>query len=253
MDSMVVFPERLLQLFRQARHVAVLTGAGISAESGVPTFRDAQTGLWERFRPEELASPEAFRRDPRLVWEWYAWRRELVSRAAPNPGHIALAALESHFQEFTLITQNVDGLHQRAGSGARFPVIELHGNLLRTKCFADDQIVDNWQENGELPPRCPRCAGPLRPDVVWFGELLPAEALEAARLAASSCDLFLSIGTSGLVEPAASLPFHALSAHIPVVEINPNPTPLSAQATFVLSGLAGQVVPSLVQAIWPER
>jgi NAD-dependent deacetylase len=249
MKNSLVFPDWLLQLLRQARHVAVLTGAGISAESGVPTFRDAQTGLWERFRPEELASPEAFRRDPRLVWEWYAWRRELVSRASPNAGHFALVELEKRLPTFTLITQNVDGLHQRAGSGLRFPVIELHGNIQRTKCFEEDQIVETWEETGEIPPRCPRCAGLLRPDVVWFGELLPAEALNAALAAAAGCDLFLSVGTSGLVEPAASLPFHALSAHTPVVEINPNPTPLSVLATIVLPGPAGEVLPALVKAL----
>jgi NAD-dependent deacetylase len=251
MESSVAFPEQLLQQFRQAQHVVVLTGAGISAESGVPTFRDAQTGLWARFKPEELASPEAFRRDPRLVWEWYAWRRDLVARVAPNPGHSALVELEKHFPVFTLITQNVDGLHQRAGSGARFPVIELHGNIQRTKCFEDGQIVESWDENGELPPRCPRCGGLLRPDVVWFGELLPSEALDAAFAATGACDLFLSVGTSALVEPAASLPFRALAAKIPVVEINLNPTPLSRLATFVLSGPAGELLPALVQSLWP--
>jgi len=250
MENAFVFSDRLLQQFKQAQHVVALTGAGISAESGVPTFRDAQTGLWERFRPEELASPEAFRRDPRLVWEWYAWRRELVSKVSPNAGHLALVELEKRLPVFTLITQNVDGLHQRAGSGARFPVIELHGNIQRTKCFVDGQIVNTWEEDGELPPRCPRCAGLLRPDVVWFGELLPAEALSAAIAAAAGCDLFLSIGTSGLVEPAASLPYRALAAHIPVVEINPHPTPLSSLATFAIPASAGEVLPALVQAVW---
>ncbi len=165
------------------------------------------------------------------------------------PGTCALVELEKRLPAFTLITQNVDGLHQRAGSGVRFPVIELHGNIQRTKCFEEDQVVETWEETGELPPRCPRCAGLLRPDVVWFGELLPAEALNAAFAAASGCDLFLSVGTSGLVEPAASLPFRALAAHIPVVEINPNPTPLSSLATLVLSGRAGEVLPALVKAL----
>jgi NAD-dependent deacetylase len=249
MGKSLVFPEWLPRQLRQARHLVVLTGAGISAESGVPTFRDAQTGLWERFRPEELASPEAFRRDPRLVWEWYAWRRERISRASPNAGHFALVELEKRLPSFTLITQNVDGLHQRAGSGLRFPVIELHGNIQRTKCFDEDQVVETWEETGLIPPRCPRCAGWLRPDVVWFGELLPVEALNAALAAATGCDLFLSVGTSGLVEPAASLPFLALSAHVPVVEVNPNSTPLSALATVVLPGPAGEVLPALVKAL----
>jgi NAD-dependent deacetylase len=250
MDNTVHIPDSLLQQFRQAQHVVVLTGAGISAESGVPTFRDAQTGLWKRFKPEELASLEAFRRDSRLVWEWYAWRRELVSRAAPNAGHLALVELEKRFPAFTLITQNVDGLHQRAGSGVRFPVIELHVNIQRTKCLEDGQLVDSWEEIGEVPPRCPRCAGLLRPDVVWFGELLPTEALNAAFTAAAGCDMFLSVGTSGLVEPAALLPLRALAAHIPVVEINLNPTPLSNLATYLLPGPSGQILPALVRAIW---
>ncbi len=249
MDSTISIPTRLIQQLRAARRVAGLTGAGVSAESGVPTFRDAQTGLWERFRPEELASPEAFRRDPALVWKWYAWRRELVSKAAPNPAHFALAELEKRPPGFTLVTQNVDGLHQRAGSGSRFPLIELHGNLGRVKCSEDGEPVESWEEAGGMPPRCPRCGGLLRPDVVWFGELLPAEALEAAVAAASACDLFLSVGTSGLVEPAASLPYRALAAGAPVVEINPTSTPLSRRATYVLSGLAGEVLPELVKVL----
>src|SRR6185436_10152592 len=138
--------------------------------SGVPTFRDAQTGLWANFKPEELATTDAFRRQPKLVWEWYAWRREKVSSVQPNPGHLALAELEKRVPHFTLVTQNVDGLHQRAGSRN---VLELHGNILRTKCFEEDVIVSEWADDGAVPPRCPKCRGPLRPDVVWFGEMLP--------------------------------------------------------------------------------
>ena len=149
-------PSALIDALRRARQVAVLTGSGISAESGVPTFRDAQTGLWEKFRPEELATTEAFRRNPRLVWEWYAWRRELVAGAQPNGGHLALAELERRLPRFTLLTQNVDGLHQRAGSRN---VIELHGNITRTKCFDENVVVDRWTDTGEVPPRCPRCGG----------------------------------------------------------------------------------------------
>lgn len=244
------FPAQLIQELRQAGHIAVLTGAGISAESGVPTFRDAQTGLWARYSPEELATPQAFRRNPRLVWEWYAWRRELVTKAEPNPGHLALAQLEAYFSArngcFTLITQNVDGLHQRAGSQN---VIELHGNINRTKCFEEEIIVETWPPTGDVPPACPYCGGYLRPDVVWFGENLPASALVAASTAAQTCDVFMSIGASGLVQPAASLPYLALRHGAVVVEINPDETPLTAQVTYVFNGLAGQVLPILWQVL----
>src|SRR5262245_45589091 len=189
------FDPHLLELLRRASRVAALTGAGISAASGIPTFRDAQTGLWARFRPEELATPAAFRRDPQLVWDWYEWRRGLVARAAPNAGHRALARLQARLPAFVLITQNVDGLHQRAGSRT---VIELHGNIARNKCFAEDLVVDQWDPSAR-PPRCPRCGASLRPDVVWFGEALPAQALAAAEAAAQDCEVFFSIGTSALV------------------------------------------------------
>jgi NAD-dependent deacetylase len=244
------FPNSLIERLRAAQRVAVLTGAGISAESGVPTFREAQTGLWARYRAEELATPEAFRRNPSLVWEWYTWRRELVCAARPNPGHTALAEMELRFPAFTLITQNVDGLHQRAGSGQRFPVIELHGNIQRTRCWQENTLVDTWEETGVIPPRCPKCGGLLRPDVVWFGETLPQEALHIALQATQECEVFFSIGTSGLVEPAASLPVLALQAGKFVIEVNPNPTPLTNQASYVLRGFAGEILPAVVQAIW---
>jgi NAD-dependent deacetylase len=236
---------------REARNVAVLTGAGISAESGIPTFRDALTGLWARYRPEDLATPEAFARDPRLVWEWYAWRRGIVQRAEPNAGHHALARLERLVPDFVLVTQNVDGLHQRAGSAR---VFELHGNILRTRCSRQGIIVERWVDGPEPPPRCATCGAPLRPDVVWFGELLPGEALHAAWDAASACDVFLSIGTSNLVEPAASLPWRAASAGAEVIVIN---TAVTGQRTgphiHHLVGSAGEVLPTLLAAAWPER
>lgn len=241
-------PPELIEALRNAQHVAVLTGAGISAESGIPTFRDAQTGLWAQYRPEQLATPEAFMRDPRLVWEWYAWRRELVSRAAPNPGHFALATLQQHVPQVTVITQNVDGFHQQAGSQT---VIELHGNITRTKCFDDNTIVDQWPETDEVPPPCPSCNGLLRPDVVWFGESLPVEALTTAYAATTSCDLFFSIGTSALVHPAASLPYEALQRGIRVVEINPDATPLTGDVHYSLRGPSGVVLPDLLAATWP--
>ena len=238
-------PERLVETLRNAQSVAVLTGSGISAESGVPTFRDAQTGLWASYDPMDLATPEAFARDPRLVWEWYAWRRELVEGASPNPGHEALAELERHVPELVLITQNVDGLHRRAGSQR---IIELHGNIMRSKCSREGVAVEPRKEDPEVPPTCPRCDSPLRPDVVWFGEMLPAGALEEAFEAARSCDLFLSIGTSSLVQPAASLPFEALREGIAVVEVNPDETPLTRHAEYALRGRAGEVLPALVRA-----
>jgi len=235
-----------VEALRGARAVAVLTGSGVSAESGVPTFRDAQTGLWAHYDPADLATPEAFERDPGLVWEWYEWRRKLVREAAPNPGHLALAQLERRVSRFTLVTQNVDGLHQRAGSGG---VIELHGNITHTKCSVEDVLVEDYAPES-TPPVCPNCGAPLRPDVVWFGEALPADALRAASGAAGSCDLFFSVGTSGLVQPAASLPFEALRGGATVVEVNPDETPLSRRADHVLRGRAGEVLPALVEAVY---
>jgi NAD-dependent deacetylase len=248
MTSMdITIPQDLIRALRSARRVTALTGAGVSAESGVPTFREALTGLWAQYNPEELATPQAFRRNPKLVWEWYASRRQQLSQVQPNPGHLALAEMEPHFGCFTLITQNVDGLHQRAGSRN---IIELHGNIQRVRCFDEDTPVETWPEGEEVPPRCPCCGGLLRPDVVWFGELLAPAALEAAFSAARACDVFLSIGTSGLVQPAASLPPMAIEQGTVVVEINPNPTPLTPYMTHVLSGPAGVVLPQLVQAVW---
>ena len=224
----------------------VLTGSGVSAESGVPTFRDAQTGLWERYDPQELATPEAFEHNPRLVWEWYSWRRELVGKAKPNPGHLALAELERMSSLFMLITQNVDGLHRTAGNEN---VIELHGNIRHSKCSEEGVVVEEPDESEDIPPRCPHCGASLRPDVVSFGEALPYEAFEAAVDAARNCDLFFSVGTSSLVYPAASLPYEALNSGATLVEINPDETPLSARANFVLRGTAGEIMPELVEAL----
>ncbi len=215
----------------------------------MPTFRDAQTGLWSKYRPEDLATPEAFRRNPRLVWEWYQSRRERVGSVSPNAGHVALAELERRVPRFTLITQNVDGLHQRAGSKR---VIELHGNIVRTKCFDENVLVDSWPETKDVPPRCPKCGGYLRPDVVWFGEALPSGAFEAADEAARNCDLFFSVGTSTVVYPAAALPATALDAGATIVEINPNPTPLTPSAHFALHGPSGVILPQLLDAAWPK-
>jgi NAD-dependent deacetylase len=235
---------------RAARRVVVLTGAGVSAESGIPTFRDALTGLWARYRPEELATPEAYRRNPTLVWDWYRVRRQLVTRAEPNPAHRALADLES-LVSLTLITQNVDGLHRRAGS--RDP-IELHGSLLRARCTGEGTVVEQWEEVEPGPPTCRRCGARLRPDVVWFGEALPAGALGRAQEASASCDLFLSVGTSNLVEPAGSLPWLAAGAGARVVVVNSSmERQRSGDRIHHLVGPAGEVLPALVAAGWPGR
>ena len=238
---------RVREALAVARSVVVLTGAGISAESGIPTFRDAMTGLWARYRPEDLATPEAFLRDPRTVWDWYAWRRSRVAEVRPNPGHDALAALEraadARGARYLLVTQNVDGLHAAAGSRR---VVELHGNIRRVKCFENGHQVDRWGDVEPGPPTCPVCGSALRPDVVWFGEPLPAQALQAALQATSSCDVFLSVGTSGLVEPAASLPYAALERGAKVIEVNPQPTPLAERAWAAFAGKAGEVLPRLM-------
>lgn len=243
--GMVNIPGELAEVLRNARHVAVLTGSGISAESRIPTFREAQTGLWERYDPLQLATPEAFGRDPELVWNWYAWRRELVERAGPNAGHLALSELEDLVPDITLITQNVDGLHSQAGSRN---VIELHGNIMRTKCSVEGVIVEEY-DDGAAPPVCKSCGAPLRPDVVWFGEALPAEAIEIASSAARGCDVFLSVGTSSLVYPAAGLPHEALAHGAIIVEVNPDETPLTGHVHHSLRGTAGDILPRLLAAL----
>jgi NAD-dependent deacetylase len=244
----MTIPQSLAGALASARSVAVLTGAGVSAESGVPTFRDAQTGLWAQFDPQKLATPDAFRRNPKLVWDWYAWRRKLVAKAEPNAGHRALAVLEGRVSDFVLITQNVDGLHRRAGSRN---VVELHGNIGRVKCSRENTIVEHWTEVGDEVPRCAGCGALLRPDVVWFEETLPPDALQAAEDAARRCQILLVVGTSAEVYPAAALPDYAKSAGATIVEINPNPTPLSDAADYVLRAPAGAVLPALVAAAWP--
>jgi NAD-dependent deacetylase len=246
MDKNPVYPEALIDALRASRHVCVLSGSGISAESGVPTFREAQTGLWEKFDPHELATPEAFLRDPELIWRWYRWRRELVAKVEPNAGHRALVDLASRVREFTLITQNVDGLHQRAGSDN---VIEFHGNIFEDRCFVEGCVVKDASDVSSAVPACPACGGQLRPGVVWFGEAIPEDALNNAMAAASTCDLFFSIGTSSLVWPAAGLADTARAAGARIVEVNPNPTPLSDMSDFCLSGNAGTVLPELVSRL----
>ncbi len=237
-------PAAVIEILRDAKNILVLTGSGVSAESGVPTFREAQSGLWAEFDPQELATPEAFLQDPVLAWRWYRWRRKLVAEAEPNPGHFALAALEDQVPEMTLITQNVDGLHQRAGSQH---VTEFHGNLFATRCFVEDTLEDDDPSSAD--PRCRRCGGHLRPGVVWFGEAIPKLALKVATEAADDCDVFLSIGTSSLVWPAAGFAAAAAQRGATVIEINIDPTPLSSRCDFALQGASGELLPELVRRL----
>lgn len=231
----------------QAVKLVALTGAGVSQESGLRTFRDAQTGLWAHYKPQDLASPEAFARDPKLVWDWYAWRREAIKGARPNAGHYALAEIEKKNPQFILITQNVDGLHRMAGTHNLF---ELHGNIQRVRCSECGMLAETWEEDSETVPRCDHCDGLLRPDVVWFGEPLPRDQLEGAVEAARACDVYFSIGTSGVVQPAASLAHSAKSNGAIIVEINAETTPLTEKADFFLQGKSGEILPALVKAMW---
>jgi len=240
-------PETLVRFLKKAERVAALTGAGVSQESGLRTFRDSQTGLWAQYKPTELASPEAYDRDPKLVWDWYAWRREAIKGVRPNPGHYALVDMAHHIPDFSLITQNVDGLHRMAGSSR---VIELHGNIQRVNCSSCGRLAEAWEESDGDVPRCETCGGMLRPDVVWFGESLPRAELESAVEAARGCHVFFSIGTSGVVQPAASLAYAARNRGAVVVEINAEETPLTEKVDFALHGKSGEILPALVQATW---
>ncbi len=254
-----MIPATLIEQLQTAQNIVVLTGAGVSAESGIPTFRDALTGFWENYDPASLASEVGFLADPAFVWGWYEWRRKRVLIASPNPAHITLAASEKHIPSFTLITQNVDDLHERAGNTN---VIHLHGSLHHPRCFACDEPyalptspqntpVQNTEERIP-PPRCPCCGGLIRPGVVLFGEQLPVAAWQQAELVSRQCDLFLVVGTSGLVWPAANLPYKAIQNNIPVVQINPDITTFNDKATYNLIGKAGEILPKLYAAAFGQ-
>ncbi|HTR37375.1 MAG TPA: NAD-dependent deacylase [Bryobacteraceae bacterium] len=227
---------------KEARSIAVLTGAGVSAESGVPTFR-GDGGLWKQFRAEDLATPEAFARDPKLVWEWYDWRRGMIAQAKPNPGHYALAALEARTPKFALITQNVDGLHKLAGSRN---VLRLHGSIWMIRCTGcGRESEDRRTPLPEIPPRC-ECGSLLRPGVVWFGEALPRQIWQDAEAAVRSAELFLMIGTSAVVYPAAGLAQMAKSCGARVVEVNIAESGFSAGVDQYLQGPSGELLPQLI-------
>lgn len=243
--------ERALGIVAQAERVVVATGAGMSKESGLPTFRDAQEGLWARYRPEELATRQAFRANPSRVWGWYNYRRGLVARHAPHAGHLAVARMERLLPSVAVVTQNVDGMHRRAGSTT---VLELHGNINRFKCFDSDHPVvieiPIAETDGPVePPSCSLCGSYVRPDVVWYGEMLPAGLFEEAAGLARACDVMLVVGTSGIVYPAAALPGTARSGGASVIEINVQPSELSADVDLLIQGRAGEILPQLVSMI----
>lgn len=241
------------ELLKKANGIAILTGAGVSKESGVPTFRDAIDGLWAKYNPQELATPTAFMANPKLVWDWYEYRRELVRGAKPNPGHFALATLEQKLPTVITITQNVDDLHEQAGSKE---VIHLHGNIAETKCFYNCQgsptIVDLTQieyDEDNTPPACPHCGRWLRPNVVWFGEMLPQDAIADAFAMVQHVDVVLVVGTSGMVTPAAALPGMGKQAGATVIEVNPMDSGITPIADIKLDGPSGEVLPQVIKAM----
>jgi NAD-dependent deacetylase len=247
--------QRAARILAGVERLVVSSGAGMSKESGIPTFRDAMEGLWSNFDPQALATEAGFRADPRRVWSWYAWRRERVGDARPNPGHLALAQMEALVPGLTVVTQNIDGLHAEAGST---DVVELHGNIRRVKCLDRGHAyagpLPPYAEGEEQdPPPCPVCGSPLRPDVVWFGEMLPADAVERAWKLAERCEAMLLIGTSGTVWPAAELPLVARRHGALIVEVNPTPSELTHAADVFLAGPSGEVLPRLLERMREMR
>jgi NAD-dependent deacetylase len=241
--------EAAARALSRARSVVVFTGAGVSRESGIATFRDPEEGLWTKYDPMEMATLEGYVRDPAYVWAWYERRFGTVGAAEPNPGHRAIAELEQLVPSVVVVTQNIDGLHQRAGSS---DVIELHGTMHRFACLHrahGGYTLDDLAGQDERPPRCPECGDLIRPDVVWFGEALPEDELRRAQLLAGSCDAMLVVGTSAVVFPAAALPLQALEAGAVVIDVNPEPGALTPKATISLRGRGGDILPQLIEEL----
>ena len=241
-----IFKQETIDKLKKGSFCVVSTGAGISAESGIPTFREAQTGLWSKYDPHELATPEGSAANPKMVWEWYQYRRDLVNKSKPNPGHYAIVELATLFPKFQLITQNIDGFHKLAGSDN---ILELHGNIHRYKCSRKGNIIESWPETDDVPPHCPDCGSYIRPDVVWFNEMLDPGIISAAQTAARSCDVFISVGTSGVVYPANMLPSMAKHNHAAVIEVNMEKTPISQVADQTLLGKSGDILPRFVDEL----
>jgi len=242
--------EHAAAIIAGARRLVVTTGAGMSRECGIPTFREAPSALWENYDPADLATPEGFQKDPAMVWKWYAARRETIAKVAPHPGHFSLAELEQmDWDDYLLITQNIDNLHRVAGSSA---LVEIHGNIFLFKCFDNNHPVPTLPDSDEVPPRC-ECGSPVRPDVVWFGEMLPYDGLRRADAAISACDTMLVVGTSGTVYPVAEFPALARTAGARVIEVNPERTPITGLTEVYVEGTAGEAIPALVEAVRRKR
>jgi len=240
------------EYIRNGKKLVIFTGAGASKESGIPTFRDAMDGVWEKFDPEELGTPQGFQQNPQRVWDWFAYRREMAANAQPNAGHIALAQIEGIAPEAVIITQNVDDLHERAGSKN---VLHLHGSLFRHKCFDDCQgkptliDLDSLEDKDASPPKCPHCGAYVRPDVVWFREMLPEDILQAAYDWSDVCDVMLVVGTTGLVTPAARLPYMAKQNGAKIIEVNPAYSMITRYAHIKFETGAGEALTLLVDAL----
>ena len=233
------------ELVNEADKITVLSGAGISAESGIPTFR-GDGGLWNNYRPEELATPKAFFENPEIVWQWYDWRRSLMKKAEPNAGHFALTELQRQKKDFNLITQNVDGLHQKAGTQ---DLIEIHGNLWEMRCTSCNRIEKSYEVPlPVIPPKCSACGEMMRPNIVWFGEIIPIQIIDRCIIAIEECDLLLIVGTSGMVEPAASFGIMAKKKEIPVIELNLDHTPNTGLYDISIRAKSGEILPLLVES-----
>lgn len=241
--------DRAAEILAGSRSVVVTTGAGMSRESGIPTFRDAPSALWANYDPEALATPEGFLRDPALVWRWYDERRRMIGACAPHAGHLALARMETLYDDFILLTQNIDNLHRVAGTKN---LVELHGNIFRFKCFDNHHPIDTLPEGNDVPPRC-YCGSLIRPDVVWYGELLDGDDLDRSYEALATCDTVLVVGTSGIVYPAAGFPGIARQAGARVIEVNRERTPITPDAHVFVAGTAAEAVPQIVEAVRRAR